>query len=36
MTRDELLRMTYELVTLAKAELLEQRKAGKKRGSRYT
>jgi hypothetical protein len=30
MTRDDLLRMAHELVTLAKAEILEQRKAGKK------
>ena len=30
MTRDDLLRMAHELVTLAKAEVLDQRKAGKK------
>jgi hypothetical protein len=30
MTKDDLLRMAHELVTLAKAEILEQRKAGKK------
>ncbi len=30
MTRDDLLRMAHELVTLAKAEILDQRKAGKK------
>ncbi len=30
MTRNDLLRMAHELVTLAKAEILEQRKAGKK------
>ncbi len=30
MTKDDLLRATHELVTLAKAEILDQRKAGKK------
>ncbi len=30
MTKDDLLRVAHELVTLAKAEILDQRKAGKK------